>query len=117
MAAGEGSWGWGWGYGIGLAVLRMLSLPAPLLPLPTPPGFVEFEDPRDAEDAVRKLDGFRGWVSGAAGVGGAQAAAFVPRVRCASLCTACWCCCALLRPCAYCTWPPTPFCLAACSLL
>jgi hypothetical protein len=26
--------------------------------------FLEFEDERDAADAVRKLDGFKGWVSG-----------------------------------------------------
>jgi hypothetical protein len=25
--------------------------------------FLEFEDIRDADDAVRKLDGYRGWVS------------------------------------------------------
>ncbi len=25
--------------------------------------FIEFEDPRDAEDACKKLNGFKGWVS------------------------------------------------------
>jgi hypothetical protein len=28
-----------------------------------PAAFLEYEDDRDAQDAVRKLDGYKGWVS------------------------------------------------------
>ncbi|KAL6774256.1 hypothetical protein ACKKBG_A24340 [Auxenochlorella protothecoides x Auxenochlorella symbiontica] len=34
---------------------------SPSFHTPAPAAFVEFEDARDADDAIRKLDGFQGW--------------------------------------------------------